>query len=392
MFKIMALADIHLRGGQETEEARALMRAARIARDEAADLVLVAGDVFHAQSTPAQRLAFKRFLDEVRGGGARVLILRGNHDQPEDLMVFEDRENHPRVFVHEVPDNIGFSYGDGDGDGVRVLTIPHFNAGGLAAGAERLSDVDETGTGLFDALLDDYFQTVRDSGSPFIVAFHGVVSGAQLDNGMIPRQNGIHLNLARLMALGCPVIGGHYHSRQNVGGQVWYCGSITRQNYGETDDKGVSIWEWDGQRWDTRFISLDPAKRITINAVSRGGEWQIESGLIQTANGYDELPPVDLNGAYVRILYTVRQSEIPLVDLAAFPAALELAAEVKWERQVIPESASRSEAIMTASTVWEHHEQWLEQRRLGERVPAQRALWDELFGLVGDTLKIGELV
>ena len=381
MFKVMALADIHLRGGQETEEARALMRAARIAQDEGAELVLVAGDVYHAQSTPVQRLAFKRFVDEVRYNGARVLILRGNHDQPEDLMVFEDLENHPRVFVHEAPDSVCFSCGDSDG--VRVLTIPHFNAGGLAASAERLSDVDETGTGLFDSLLDDYFQAVRDSDSPCIVAFHGVVSGAQLDNGMIPRQNGIHLNLDRLMALGCPVIGGHYHSRQNVGGQVWYCGSITRQNYGETDDKGVSIWEWDGERWDTRFISLDPARRITINAVSSGGEWQIESGLITTLDGYDELPPEDLSGAYVRILYTVRQSEIPLVDHRTFPAALELAAEVKFERQVIPESATRSEAIMTADSVWDHHEHWLEQRRLGERVPAQRALWEEIFGLDG---------
>lgn len=373
MFKIMALADIHLRGGQETEEARALERAARIVLDENVHLVIVAGDVYHAVSTPAQRLVFKRFLIDVHDAGADVLILRGNHDQPGDLSVFEDQDNPLTVFVHETPGEEVFDRWS-LGTGVRVLTIPHFNAGGVALSAQMLDDVGETGTGLFDALLDDYFQRVRNSDYPCIVAFHGVVSGAQLDNGMIPRQNGIHLNLDRLMVLGCPVIGGHYHTRQNVGGQVWYCGSVTRQNYGETDDKGVSLWEWDGECWDTRFISLDPAKRVTIHAVVNAGAWEIDD-----PHG----PPVDLTGVYVRILYTVRQSEIPLVDLAAFPALLELAAEVKWERQVIPESATRSEAIMTASTVWEHHEQWLEQRLLSDRVPAQRALWEELFDVAG---------
>jgi hypothetical protein len=378
--KVLTLADIHLRGGFDTEEAEALMKVADIAVDRDVDLVMVNGDVYEAKSTPIQRLVFRDFL---RKHGKPTIVLRGNHDEPNDLAIFgwEDL-----TVVHEQPGDERVPCQDGNM--LQVLTIPHFNAAAVALQESNLADLNETGTSLFDRILDDIFQKVRAYDGPSLVAFHGVVSGASLDNGYIPKENGIHLNLTRLAAIGCPIVGGHYHAAQNVGAaigaQVWYSGSLTRQTFGESEgDKGVLLFEYDGQWHEPEFISLNPTRMVLIEAEwlddgfavigPDGGHWAISAS--QAFLGC-------FRDARVRFRYRVKQSDLAAVSLEPARKFLEESCgvrELKFEQIVEVTTAVRCSEIVEAETVEQCFKVWAEAKSESpERIQAALDLLKDL--------------
>ncbi|MDZ4726165.1 MAG: metallophosphoesterase [Leptospira sp.] len=279
MIKIGNIADIHLQGGFESKEAVALLKAGEIFRERNVDLVIVGGDVFEDVSTEEQRLVFKKFLEDFFAY-TPILIIRGNHDKPRELTLYHQNKVLGNVFVSEKPEIFDFYIGSQE-EHVKFLTLPHFSAGALALQSGSVDQLGEKGTNAFMDLLDSYYQEIQKSDCPCFVAFHGTISGAKLDNEKIPRQNGIHLPLPLLESFGCPVVGGHYHKLQNVGGKVWYPGSITRQTWGEhKDDKGILIWSCNEGKWDAEpeFISLNPEPMISISATWDGSKFIGETG------------------------------------------------------------------------------------------------------------------
>ncbi|MFS8500163.1 MAG: DNA repair exonuclease, partial [Micromonosporaceae bacterium] len=84
--KILHTSDWHvgkvLKGQSRAEEhAAVLAELVEIARAEQPDLVLVAGDLFDsAAPTPAATALVTRALTALRGTGAEVVAIAGNHD------------------------------------------------------------------------------------------------------------------------------------------------------------------------------------------------------------------------------------------------------------------------------------------------------------------------
>lgn len=352
--KILCVADIHLRGGFESDEADALLKVVDIVQDRGVDLVLVNGDVFEAVSTPSQRLVFHTFLNQLRDLAVKTVVLRGNHDQPKDLMVFHDGD---AVRVHETPERVLMPLYGGN---LQILTIPHFNAGAVALKEQTLPDLGESGTGLFSQILADYFQKVRSHDGPSLVAFHGTISGAKLDNGHIPRENGIHLNATELTALGCPVVGGHYHACQEVAPGVWYSGSLTRQTYGESEgDKGVLLFEYANGAWlAPEFISLNPTPMHLIEA-----EWIEHDG--EPCMNYLRIPSIEpefYTNARVRLRYEVDQQLLPTVNLSDPHGLFAQAKELKIEQVVKITAAVRSEEMAQAESVEDCLKVWLDSK------------------------------
>ena len=306
--KIIHVGDIHLDGGFQSEESETLKKIVGIVEEKKPDLVIIPGDIFDEKSQPEWRLVFSDFLNRInhRGMGAKVVILRGNHDAPQDLMIFHDP---PReIYVFEQPGEAQIFSADSQ----HVLTvhaIPHFNAGAIALQQNDLASYTETGTSLFGQILDGIFHKVRSSDGPSIVAAHCEVDGAMLDNLYIPRHNGIHLSLDKLGILGCPVMLNHLHLCQQLAPLVWYAGSITRRNYGESNgDKGVLLWTYESGEWlEPEFISLSPTPMHIINAEWKDGTWWCD--------GVEGLPKIDCAGARVSFRYTVKQSDLALVDI-----------------------------------------------------------------------------
>lgn len=370
-FKVMSIADIHLNGGFETDEAEALLKAAQVAiYNEEVSVVLVNGDVYHSKSTPTQRMVFGEFLRQLAAAKIKVVILRGNHDEKDDLRIFHD-PNQGR-FVFEEPGQVVVN-------GLTVHTIPHYNAAALALEESSLNDLGEAGTGLYDQLVHGIFNAVHTHNGPSLVAFHGTVTDAHLDNGHIPKHDGIVLNGPLLSSIGCPVRGGHYHAAQEPHPNVRYSGSITLRNYGESGDKGVLIDTYEGGQWlEPRFVSLEPSARITVEAEWSGIDFLIEEEMF--SDTWFDTHAGKFKGARVRFRYKVKQSAIPTVNLEPIKQWFQEAGvrELKFERDLIIETAIRSESIQQASTVLEMHEAWLSMKGLDEHKPAQRQLYNEI--------------
>lgn len=384
--KVLAVADIHLQGGFDSEEARALAKTVEIATSEQVDLVLVNGDIYEARSTVEQRLVFQRFIKDLDVNNIPVVVLRGNHDEAGDLLIFANDDS---CMVHEQP---GLELIHTNGQTLQVLTVPHFNAGAIALQEETVTDLEETATSVFSRILDGLFQNVRSYDGPSLVAFHGTISGAALDNGYIPRQNGIHLNLDRLVAIGCPVIGGHYHRCQEVGyegSNVWYSGSITRQTFGEADgDKGVLIFEYtDGQWQRPRFVSLNPTPIILIDAEfmeTCGGTDTYFHFYGEGPEGLcwnDEAAKPHYRGAKVRFRYRVKQSHLAMLDLDPVINFFKEAEvnEFKTEQIVEVTTAVRNEEITKVESVEDCFRVWAEAKgESGEVINAALEVLNDL--------------
>ncbi|PJZ51612.1 metallophosphoesterase family protein [Leptospira adleri] len=335
------IADIHLRGGEGTEEAVALMKAAGIFIEKGCKIVCVNGDIFEDVSDPEQRLVFRIFLDTLHSAGITTIILRGNHDKPKDLRSFKDKLN-PLCYEFDKPGHIVLP---DSLERIQVFALPHFGAGALALQNQSIEDFHSKGNNLIVDLLEDWFQKIRNYSGPSLVLFHGTVSGAVLDNKRIPRNNGMFLPQTILDSFGCPVVGGHYHFCQKIGKWIWYSGSTTRQTWGEAeDDKGILIWEIEEGSWrlEPDFISLNPAPMRTVNL-----NWDGEN-LIDKESG-KILEPSEFKGK-IRIRLDVPESlshSVPKKLESFFPNATEL----KPERNTISTVAVRSEEIGSVESI-----------------------------------------
>ncbi|EMK02906.1 hypothetical protein LEP1GSC166_1870 [Leptospira kirschneri] len=286
-------------------------------------------------------------------------MLRGNHDKPSDLKIFESQVESVEIIEFEKPGSIRLWFDSSLQKDLLVYAIPHFSAGALALKSGSVEEMNSTGTELFTDLLENAFQKLRQHNGPRLVLFHGTVSGAKLDNDRIPRQNGIHLPLAVLESLDCPVVGGHYHKPQNVGGKVWYSGSITRQTWGEAeDDKGVLIWEMDSEgNWfpEPVFHSLNPVPMITVNA-----EWNGES-LVDKSTNLEIDPSSFASDSKLRLRFDVSENLVHTVpkDLVS---RFRNSAELKIEKTILTTTAVRSEAMVSAITIEDSLRVWLEAK------------------------------
>lgn len=351
--KILALADIHLSGeGFGTPQHEAIMKIPNsLIEERGIDLVVVCGDVYDTVSTVNQRLAFKRFLDGCLDY-CPVVVLRGNHDQKGDLAAFDGLQGvHGECHViDDRPD-----YRHIRGLGLDIFGLPHIGLANLAQLHDSKGQAAEDGREALQAILTHWVDVMASSSAPSLVLLHGVVAGAQLDNGYIPRDNGLHVTAGQLDALGCPVLCGHYHKHQQVGQQAWYVGSPARNSYGEAEgDKGCLIIEHDGQQWlEPEFVSLDPQRMVLVEYRWQAGEWC----------GIKEASSHDIMGARVRVRYHVPEDELAQAT-EALPSLLEwfeAAAEVKVERIIESVTVARCADMAQAQTVEEGLFVWLEQ-------------------------------
>ncbi len=109
-------------------------------------------------------------------------------------------------------------------------------------------------------------------------------------------------------------------------------------------------------------------QRVTIEAEFLNGVFEF----------FNDPTSEKIKGARVRFRYTVKQSEVAKVDLAEIKGIFEKAGvrELKIERDLIVETAVRSESIHQANTVLDMHLCWLEQKGLMEQIANQTNLYN----------------
>ncbi len=250
--KILHTSDWHvgklLKGASRIEEhRRVLAEIAAVARREAVDLVVVAGDVYEsAAPTPeAQGVALKALLD-LRDTGARVVVIAGNHDNPhqfEALRPVFGELDITMLGLPARPDDGGILEVAGrDGDRACVALLPFCSQRYVVRAAQLMAGDAAAHAGEYAQRMQALLETLgRDFSSETVNVFvaHCMVRGGKLGGGERDAQtiepywvSGTAFPPSHYVALG------HLHLTQQLPGAapIWYCGSPIQVDFGEIDD------------------------------------------------------------------------------------------------------------------------------------------------------------
>lgn len=342
MPKICHLGDLHIRHDNRFEDTLACLDHAideAIARG--VDLFLQGGDVFDTKSVPVERNAF---ADRVRrmASHAPLVIVRGNHDKPGDLDIFEQLETDFPVYVFDKPAELTVA-------GVRVFALPYLDkstAVTTLASDLGIEETDEAITTLVASTLErwrgDLVHTVDE---PAVLLGHLTVAGSILSNGEPHPQQGVQLAIGDFDGWDATCLA-HIHRAQvcDAAGRIRYPGSISRANFGEQQDpKGWWLWDIPARGAEPRveFVEVPARRMLTFTA-----EFYSEFG-------WEENVDVEAaQGAEVRVRITVpedRQTEAA-AKADAIRKALSHAHSLKVETRTVPVGRVRAGEIVEAKT------------------------------------------
>jgi DNA repair protein SbcD/Mre11 len=252
--KILHTADWHvgkvLKGVPRLDEQRLVLdEMVSVARREAVDLVVVAGDVFEtaAPTAEAQELAWSTLLS-LRGTGADVIVVAGNHDPADQFDALRP------VFAGlgitmagraRRPDDGGVVelIARSSGERAHVALLPFVSQRGVVKAAQLMELDSAQAVGEYAARLTAVLAALTRgfSGDTVnLVVAHTTVWGGKLGGGERDAQTIFDYSVpgtafpptASYVALG------HLHRTQELAGAcpIWYSGSPIAVDFGETSD------------------------------------------------------------------------------------------------------------------------------------------------------------
>jgi exonuclease SbcD len=258
--KLLHTSDWHvgkrLKGESRLAEHTAVLaEVAQVARDQAVDVIIVAGDVYESAAPPpeAQAVAFQALL-ELRDTGAKVVVIAGNHDNPHQFEALRPlmAELDITMLGHPArPDEGGIvEHTTRSGERARLALLP-FCSQRYIVRAEQLmrgDAADHAGdyAERMRALLAVLTANFADDAVNVVVA-HCMARGGKLGGGERDAQtvenywvSGTAFPPAHYVALG------HLHLTQKIAGPapIHYCGSPIQVDFGEEGDaKNVLVIE-----------------------------------------------------------------------------------------------------------------------------------------------------
>lgn len=417
MIRVAVVADSHF---DETSRFAECVRVhewiAKDIRDREVSLVLHAGDVFEARSTPRERAAVADWFCEV-ASFAPVVVVAGNHDAPGDIEYLSRlRTQHP-IHAQETPSLIGMPVGVAD-EIVEVCCLPWPRKAHLMArmpGGHSATDAQARASLVsilrgFQPLLD---QPRERPLPPRILLAHAMVSGSTVSTGQPLVGCDFELAIEELALATVDVVAlGHIHK-----GQHWtwrtgdtevpliYPGSPRRTSFGESETKGYVVIELGASTRPgvcafgmSRARTGVPQAEVSWSRVETparamvllSGEYVVgddgRGRLVLRGEGQQ----VSVNGAEVRLRYNVRAHEREagrraageLADAARSAGAV----SVVTEEVVAATSTARAPEVTTAVTLtekltafWRSRALDLEASRHARLLSMVRALEDEMM-------------
>ena len=275
-----------------------------LTRSESVDLVLVAGDLYDRAIPPTEAIElFEWAVTELRGAGARVIAIAGNHDSPVRVGQFEPLLSRLGVTVRggarDVGSPVEMQASDGGPD-LLVYAIPYLEP---ELARHALGDEDAR---THEAVLRRALTLVasdrasRGSHRSLLVA-HAFVSGGSVSESERPLSIGGAGQVPASVLDGFDYAAlGHLHRPQGCGDRIRYSGSPIAYSFSEHDhEKSVTIL-------DLRPDSVVESETRTIPAPRRLARLQggAQALLDDTALAWaescwvevtmtDEQPPLD---------------------------------------------------------------------------------------------------
>ncbi|TYB56149.1 exonuclease SbcCD subunit D [Nonomuraea sp. PA05] len=251
--KILHTADWHvgkvLKGRHRLDEHRAVLRElVALAREEDVDAVIVAGDLFDTSApTPeAQALVLDAVL-ALREGGRDVVVLAGNHDNPQLLEVY--RPILGKLGIHVAgtfrrPDQGGaLAFTARSGEPVRLAVLPFLSHRYVVRAADVLTGTPAEHNRDYAARVAELVQALTtgfEAGTVNLVTTHGTLPSGRFGGGERRAQSifSYYFEPTAFPATTQYAALGHLHRRQQIPGPcpIWYSGSPLAVDFGEEDN------------------------------------------------------------------------------------------------------------------------------------------------------------
>lgn len=301
--KFLHSADLHIgkyldRHARWEEQAAVLDEIAALAETEAADLVLLAGDIYDAYVPPAQaERLFYAFLERLSAGGKRaVVLIAGNHDQPERLSAAAALAAHRGIYIVGLPGQTYPAQPAGDGvylerDGIAlhlrlangesavVAALPYLSEARTQELIFRDLSDEEAGRRDYQAALADALARMAAEFRPeaaCLVLAHLFVAGGESSESERPLAGAAQVG----GSFGVPrsifppqadyIALGHLHRPQRIGADnCRYAGSPLAYSFSEADQtKSVVVGEIrmeNGEKTcSLRVIPLNSGRPLTV--------------------------------------------------------------------------------------------------------------------------------
>jgi DNA repair exonuclease SbcCD nuclease subunit len=255
------------------------------------DLFVINGDLTTYKATIKERNTWVDRLVEM-ANHAPVILIAGNHgaELEGDLYVFGRAKGKHRIYLCTEPEFIELGE-------AAVAVFPYPRKAEMAGNEHSL---DET----FVQQLDEFNQRFEQRPGCYKLFFgHFGVAGARVSSGQPLVGRCAEYPLDPLRSLKAQYVGlSHIHLRQQLSPRIWYCGSLSRCDYSEVEDKGYHLVTLNGPELCPNLSDLtvefrmSPTRRmVELHAVYEEGELRLP----------DNLDPLTLKDSRVKVVVTV---------------------------------------------------------------------------------------
>jgi DNA repair exonuclease SbcCD nuclease subunit len=380
--KIAIIADSHFDERSRFVECQRIHTwIAQDAQARGCTIWLHGGDVYERKSTPTERLAVAQWCQLMTNLVGPGVIVRGNHDAPEDLSILGELRGESRIEVVERARLVTLHAGDYylGAPLLDVACLPWPHRAGLLDGSRDGAEQD-IAQALRNVLLG---LSMNPAGVPRILLSHAMVRGSTTSHGQPLLGCDCELGLEDLASCEADFYAlGHIHMPQDWdvnGAPAVYPGSPRRTAFGEVETKGYIVVEFDGPHlvgWER--VPTPCSTMILATGNYDGVELWVDDPDSRT---------LDIPGGEIRLRYSVDAEH----QEAAKAAAAELrsvwigqgAVNVQLEPVVNVTTRARCPEVAQASTLADQLDaHWASKQDVPDDVTRGRLL-DKLGTLEG---------
>lgn len=363
MLKVLHTADWHYNDKDHDEIRKCVDFMISSARKELPDLILIAGDITHSQNLKFDTMSARTICRQVSelADIAPVAIIIGtpSHDGKSAKILQYVRGKY-QIHVSEKPEQLYFrgshlytaDPGLSASDIEAIITqIPtptkqFFQAQNSITESDH--DIAEALTHLFGA----FGVTASSYACPHILSGHFQMGGAYISETQQLVGRDIEISTDQIALANAHLIClGHIHKQQEINENIYYSGSITRQNFGEMETKGFYYHylcnNTPDYLYESEFIEV-PARKLA--------KWDEDF----TKHPYSSddillLDPDKVQGAHIKLDFKVWQDEAGSIDQSEIERTLLEAGAEKVNINLIrvPRETVRCAKVLTLDTLRE---------------------------------------
>lgn len=356
MTVVYHIADTHIKLGPRWNEYTRLLNhfAERVEQDRP-DVVVHAGDLFDAKSSPLEM----KFAEEWARRIAHVcplVLIRGNHDAEHEIEGFRRLGAPHPIWAFEEPHVITVA-------GIAIACMPWPSKAGVITQAADLS-LEQTSDDAIEhlrAILRWLGQEIEDTGLPSMLLMHAMIRGSKTAAGQPLTGCDFELGLGDLGLVGADAYAlGHIHqsqSWQQNGAIFRYSGSPFHTDFGDWFEKSFTKWTFDGSFSECTQVLLPAHQMIEVKAEYRPQYVALPGDTVVPAELYIDdanLPPDDPKDVELKLTYTTAPEHAKAARAAAHQwAGEQLAAgaySVRLNPQTQVETRARAAEVAKAAS------------------------------------------